>query len=273
MKGPEQVFWIASMPRSGSSWLSQVFEAHSRLRFRMAPLFSKEFGGLVTAESSSGEWSEFFRKVFHAESDFLCQSRRRSEGDFPETAGSGAGETSLLIKDVRNHETVWSIVEKADLPLSVIYLVRDPRAAISSWITNEKEFPEDADEQTWRTGGSRKASPSEYWGFDDWMEVTQRYCDLQNTFPERIKVVRYEDLCEGGEGAVETLFLDLGLNFEGECRKFLRNSWAIASSRPYSVYRDRNSVIDKWKTCLSSDIADEIFMDANSSGLGAFLSK
>jgi hypothetical protein len=271
MTVPERVFWIASMPRSGSSWLSQVFAANRRVRFRMAPLYSSEFSGTVGACSTDEEWMRFFSDVFEAKGDFLCQERRRREGDFPDLAADSSEQRDLVIKDVRNHQVSWNLVERKELPVRVVYLVRDPRAAIWSWMRNDREFPSGGRDDDWRTGGTRKLGEGEYWGFNDWVGVTKRYLELGRAHPGRVEVIRFEELCERGAEAFKALFERLGLSFEDGSAGFLGSSWGRTSDRPYSVYRDRWSVLRSWEGGIPTGVESAIVEEVRTNGLEEFL--
>ena len=47
------------MPRSGTSWLSQIFDSHPDTKFKLSPLFSYAFKNAVNIESSKKEWLKF----------------------------------------------------------------------------------------------------------------------------------------------------------------------------------------------------------------------
>ena len=54
---------IFGVPRSGTSWLSQIFNSHPDVAMRFQPLFSYSHKGRVSEDSSSEEISEFFDEL------------------------------------------------------------------------------------------------------------------------------------------------------------------------------------------------------------------
>src|SRR5690606_40577357 len=55
-----QVIAIHGAPRSGTSWLGQVFNSHPQVQYRYQPLFSYAFKGRVGAHSSRQEFLDLF---------------------------------------------------------------------------------------------------------------------------------------------------------------------------------------------------------------------
>mgnify|MGYP000598251825 FL=1 len=69
----ENVIWLNGMPRSGTSWLSQIFDSHPNVSFKLSPLFSYEFKNRVNERSTLKEWMQFFEEVSASDDEFVNQ--------------------------------------------------------------------------------------------------------------------------------------------------------------------------------------------------------
>jgi hypothetical protein len=175
-----------------------------------------------------------------------------------------------VIKDVRHHEFIPHLVAM-DLPFEVVHIIRDPRAAISSWIENPKEFPRDADPlANWRTGAVRKINASEYWGFNDWLRLTRMYLKLAEEHPGKVHVVGYEQLIDDPFTGTKALFDELRLPYTSQTEDFLRSSRSKNSADPFSVFKDP-SVKGTWREKLDPSIRQAIEQELQGTDLERFL--
>ena len=55
---------IHSVPRSGSTWLGQIFNSHPKVNFRYQPLFSYAFKDYLNEASSSEDIEAFFKNIY-----------------------------------------------------------------------------------------------------------------------------------------------------------------------------------------------------------------
>lgn len=248
------------MPRSGTSWLSQIFDSHAKVRFRLAPLFSYAFKDYVNEQSSQSEWLEFFKKVNKHEGDeFMEQLYRKRAGEYPVFNTKADQPSFLVIKETRYHNLTTRILEL--LPeVKFVFLIRNPCAAIYSWLSTPREFPQKDDPmEYWRNGMNRKTGPEEFWGFDDWVKLTEMYTELMEKYPERVFIQRYEDLVREPLGATRNMFQFTGL---GEVPKqsieFLVQSHSTNKAGAYAVFKRQEEVLEKWKTGLPHEIRSEI---------------
>ena len=79
----DEIIVIIGMPRSGTSWLSQIFDSSPQVRFRLSPLFSYEFKNYLDEASSKEEWEHVFRGAYQSNNDFMNQTERREAGHYP----------------------------------------------------------------------------------------------------------------------------------------------------------------------------------------------
>ncbi len=215
-------------------------------------------------------WEKFFREVFNSQDEWMMQLERRRTGKFPFFKSKDAEPSILLIKDVRHHEYIPRLLD-LELPLRVVHIIRDPRAAMHSWLTNPKEFPKEADPiEQWRNGAVRKVSSSEYWGFDDWKMLTERYRKLAIQYPEKVMLITYEELVNAPIDVTKRTFEQLGLTFTDQTTEFIRSSRSKNSADPFSVFKDP-SVQDRWRGALQQQIQMEIEKELMNSDLEVYL--
>ena len=257
------------MPRSGTTWVSQMLAAAPRVRVKFCPLFSYEFKNALNPESAAAEWAAFFEEVVRTPSPYMDQDHLRRDGLVPEFSQC-AEEDALLIKSNRFHHLLPSLLSKTE-HVRLIYIVRHPAASIYSWLSNPTEFPEDAvvaDE--WRTGACRKGDVGEFWGFDDWKAVTRQALEIESRFPDRARVLKYGDFIEDPVRAASALFAFLRLELPRESVDFIAQSQARHNPNKRSVFK-RPGPDDAWKSGLDSDIVATIEREVRGTSLEQFL--
>ena len=109
-----------------------------------------------------------------------------------------------------------------------------------------------------------------FFGFYKWRESTNIFIDLQDMFPERVRVVRYEDLVGDPVGVSKSLFGFVGLPFDDQTKRFLEESSNRHSDDPYAVYKNKD-VKDCWKGRLDSRIVKDIEQELLGTRLEAFI--
>lgn len=257
------------MPRSGTSWLSQILDSSENVAFRMAPLFSYEFKDRVNENSSEEDWNIFFKDIFLSSNSFLLQTERRQKGEFPIFEKNDLIK-NLVVKDVRNHHVVNSMLGKVS-SVKVVYIIRNPKATIWSWINSKKEFPEDANPiEEWKYGECRKITKGEYWGFEDWKTLSNQYLKLQALYPERVYIVRYEDLVLNTTSETEKIFEFLNLDTCKQTYDFIEESTSEHDLSEHSVFKESHIVLNGYKKGLPLVIAKEIDSELEATVLEKF---
>lgn len=264
------VTWLSGMPRSGSTWLSQIFASAPDARLKFCPLFSYEFKNKLDESATEAEWRALFQDTYHCVSDYLDQDYLRKKALVPTFADKAEDPGHLVIKSTRFHNLVPHILQKhADIRF--IHLVRDPRASIHSWLTNSYEFPEGADPATeWRSGACRNAGPGEFWGFDDWKWVNRQALELQACYPDRFKLVQYEDLTDDTNAFVASIFTFCGLPLKAQTIEFLNASRSRHVDNKRSVYKKPERIVG-WQGQLDDSIAHAILDEVCDTPLEVFL--
>ncbi|MCW5898881.1 MAG: sulfotransferase [Flavobacteriales bacterium] len=266
----EQLVSIQSVPRSGSSWLGQIFRSSPRVAYRFQPLFSYAFKGRLNGSSTREEIVRFFQDIKRTEDDFVLQKVGHIHVEYPSWAES-PDTSHIVMKEVRYNHIVRRMVEQVP-GLKVVGLVRHPCAVIDSWIHAPREFrPEWNVDEEWRSGASKNQNrPEEFFGFDKWKEVAQLFLDLEREHPSQVKVVRYADLNADPIEVVRDVFAFCALDLGPETVAFIEQSRSRQGEDANSIYRlERPDTA--WRDRLPASIARTIQDELSGGPLSRFL--
>jgi hypothetical protein len=259
------------MPRSGTSWLSQILDSSPEVRFRLSPLFSYAFKNAVDESSSAAEWERLFGDVYASDDRFMDQTDRREAGHYPTFPVKSPEPGLLVLKMTRYHHLLRAAL-RCSPQLRMVAIVRHPCGAIHSWLTTPAEFPATADPlEEWRSGNCRKTAPEEFWGFEDWKRITRLHVQLESEFPERFRIVSYERLVQSAVQETADLFGFLDLEVGEQTRSFLHTSQTRRVAHSHAVFKDP-SVRHRWRTELDPAIARKILAETEGADLARFLS-
>ena len=262
--------FLLGMPRSGTTWLSQIFESSPDFIVRLSPNYSWPLKNRLNLKSTREDWIASFSAALTTDDEFMTQRFRRVTGELSSFAPRSIQETKrLAIKDTRFHDLYWRCMEHFN-EAQIIYLVRHPAGMLNSW-WRSNEFPPDAELATeWRDGACRKTEgPGEFWGFDDWCILTERYLALEEQEPKRFRVCRYEELVRNREHVSADLFDFAGCRLQRSTREFLRDSMSRHDDRSYAVFKN-SSVIDRWRSELPKSIQQAIQIELSGTSLEKF---
>ncbi len=267
---PSQYISIQSVPRSGSSWLGQIFKSSLQVAFRFQPLFSHAFKDRLGPASSREEILRFFKDIHGTSDPFVLQRDATLHVDYP-AIEERVDATHLVMKEVRYNHIVRNLIER--LPeIKVIGLVRHPCAVIDSWVHAPREFKPDwsLDEQ-WRCGTLKnQGRPEEFFGFAKWKEVAELYLKLENERPDQMKAVRYADLNADPVLVSKDLFTFCGLEYGQATERFIQASRSKEGTDAYSVYRLQRPDVS-WRSRLPEHIAIAIHDELRDGPLARFL--
>lgn len=267
----DRVLWITGMPRSGTNWIGQIVASHPAVRFKLCPLFSYEFKNALDEHSGADDWEALLQATYLRKSEYLDQDYLRRDGLVPDFAQRQPYPPVLAIKSTRHQHLLGRLLELVPYA-RVLAIVRDPRAAIHSWLSNPKEFPTGADPMAeWRSGACRKDGIGEFWGFDDWKMVTCIYLDLAERFPTRFQLTRYEDWVRYPCTLTAGVLDGLNLSMHEQTIGFLHESQHTHLDHPRAVFKSPQ-VSSRWQGALDPRIAMQIEKDLSGSALATFLS-
>lgn len=251
---------IHSVPRSGSSWLGEIFNSSEEIIYKHQPLFSYQFKGRLSAKSTVKEINKFFEDLIVSRDIYVDRIGERNSGSCP-TFNKVNEPFKLVYKEVRYHHILKNLLKK-DPDIKVIGLVRNPLSVINSWLRAPREFRKDLDwieYDEWKDAPRKNLKKiEEFNGFNKWMEVATLFEELKKTYPDRFYLLQYDNLLRNTVVVIKQLFALLNIEYSDQTRKFiLKSSHTDKSEKAYSVYR-YNQVDDKWKSQLNPKIIREI---------------
>ena len=239
---------IFGCPRSGTSWLGQLFNAHEAVLYRYQPLFAYEFkdwfGRRGLTERTLGD---FHSALIEARSDFVLTELRPAKKP---------PATHLVWKEVRFHKLMGPLMDLHGLD-RLVYLYRRPEDVLNSWYQAPKEFREGQDIFVeYLHAPSKNTDPSEFNGFAKWKESLQLAIALHKRYPDRVRLVCYERLRDEPLPQLERLFAFTGLRLTPQVRDFVEHSTSRQEDDAYSVFKAERTPMR-----LPAAIADEVAHD------------
>ena len=94
---------VHGVPRSGTSWLGQIFDSHPNVRYKFQPLYSDRFKDRINVRSTVNEINSFFNELYLTHDDFLDQTLKRRNKIYPSFSDKVRFPKYLVIKMVRYH--------------------------------------------------------------------------------------------------------------------------------------------------------------------------
>ncbi|MEJ2594752.1 MAG: sulfotransferase domain-containing protein, partial [bacterium] len=181
--------------------------------------------------------------------------------------------THIIYKEVRYHYIIKNLLEQDDT-LQVIGLVRNPMAALNSWLNSPREFRKDLGWDPlseWRLAPSKNQDrKEEYYGYEKWKEVTLLFLQLKDDYPDNFYLVKYNELLKHPKEVTEKLFSFVGLGMMPATEEFLIESRIKNDNETYGIYRSHKTD-DQWKKSLDQTIVDAVQNDLNDTVLEQFL--
>ena len=266
-----RVIAIHGVPRSGTTWLGTIFDSHSDVAFRFQPLFAYRFKDRIKLESSADDIRTFLMELYAVNDDpFILHYGRGVEPHLLNFRKQESPST-LAFKEVRYHHLIGRFLDAVG-ELKVVGIVRNPCAAINSWLQAPREFKKE-----WQPSAEWRYAPSknlgrieEYNGFEKWKQATCAFLKLQQEYPERFHLIQYEQLVVDPMSVIEDAFSFVGLRMEKQVMEFIKMSQSRHSDDAYALFKCP-SVRERWRSELDPLIAEEITKDLRGTALEKFL--
>lgn len=262
---------IHSAPRSGSTWLGALFDAHPEVIYKFQPLFSYAFKDYLDENSNRDLIREFFDRISVAKDDFLDQTKSKELGLVP--SFKKIAPKAIVYKEVRYHHILENMMVK-DKEMYVIGLVRNPLAVINSWWKAPKEFKTDLGwkfEEEWLQATLKNLDKKEEFnGYNKWKEVAYLFLELQEKYPDRFHLLKYQDLLFDTTLEIKKIsnFLKLPMSIEQE--NFVEQSKSQHNKDAYGVFKVKIDDHD-WEGQLPLHIVEFIAKDIKGTPLEQFL--
>lgn len=268
-----QVVSIHGVPRSGTSWLGQIFNKHSDVKYRFQPLFSYRFRGRIGPDSSPGDIRMFLNELYEVNDDEFISGNwpAQKDNDFLNTAFHKKDQPGVMVlKEVRYHYLIENFINAVP-SMKIIGLVRNPCAVIYSWLQNPKEFRREWNILTeWRLAPSKnQGRMEEYFGYEKWKELATFFLDLERKFPKNFLLVQYEQLVSKPIETISQIFSFSKLETEKPVFEFIKASQSYHMDNVYALYKFP-SVKDRWRSELNAGISGEIIKDIKDTALERF---
>lgn len=258
---PHKKIAIHGLPRSGTSWVGEIFNSSELVAYRYQPLFSYAFKNYLGVDCTSKQIDDFFEDILQTKDPFVLRTKDRESGKCPYFEKSSV--KAVAYKEVRYHYILPALLRRSK-DLKVVLVIRNPLSVVNSWLNAPREFRSDLGwkrTEEWRYAQKKNLNkPEEYNGYERWKEATQMFFGLKQIYPERIYLLHYNSLIEDSSAEVETLFQFLNLPMGAQIREFLMPDMDRLDTDPYSV----NKLVkrdNKWKTELEPEIQDAIEKD------------
>ena len=230
---------IHSAPRSGSTWLSNIFNSSPSIAYKCQPLFCYDFKGVLSENSSQHTIENFFNDIYYSKNRYLNQLDEIENGNIPSFKKTGK-TTHLVYKETRYHYVLDNLLEKTDTHL--IGLIRNPLTQLASFINAPSEF-----KSTWEISEEWKYAPKKnegrrenYFGYEKWKEITELFHFLHKKHTDsRVTLITYNELLNDPLSLTKTLFDKLEIPLEEQTESFIKKSTSTPHNEPYSVFRNK----------------------------------
>lgn len=264
---------INSVPRSGSTLLTTLLQAHPDIKTLYQPLFSYQFKKRISLKSTKKDWITFLDELKTTDDEFCTMTSDHHTDNQQQSYLKDLGiknqslsqlphqqPSILALKHVRFHYLIPHILE-LDTSACAILLIRDPCAVIYSQMHAKKEGLKD-----WMHGTDRLNDDDQLvWGVDGWESTTSLFYKIVASYPNRVIIIKYEDLIKKPKECLDIIYERFSLP-RSDKPKNIANILANTkntSGFDYSVYRRPSTYLDpsapnglheSWQTKLDSNI-------------------
>lgn len=259
----KKIVGIIGVPRSGTSWLGQIFDSAPDVLYRMQPFYSWAFRDKIHVRSSKREINDFFCELYLSNDSYLKQQERKKSGIYPIFNNKKSQPEVMVYKEVMFHYLIPILLKHVD-QLKIIALVRHPVDVLTSYYNAPREFDPTLDiQKEWYFAQNRnELLPERYFGYHKWKEYMKLISIIQEKYPKRVIVIRYEDLAKNPECVVQQLFQYTDISYEKQSEQFIIDSQSSTVDDPYSVFRNKSEL--RFRNKLPSNIIIEIKQDLQS---------
>jgi hypothetical protein len=234
---------IHSVPRSGSTWLGEIFNSNPDVKYCFQPLFSYRFKDFLSNESERAELEEFFAILGETSDEFVCQLKERNVGSLPRFK-KNSRVTHVVYKEVRYHHILEHICS-LDKDLKIVLLVRDPVEVMNSWVNAPKEFDPtwNIEEELFKGGLKNEGRTENFYGLNAWIHTTKMFERLSYENKNQVILVNYSELTDSPIEVTKRVFNFCSLEYSSATEEFIKDSMQKKVEGTYSVFRGKEKSI------------------------------
>ena len=272
---------VFSMPRSGSSWLGQIFDSCPYVLYKFQPFGLENYAQSLENIEFINSPKNILESIFNDSEPFInqrCMAEYYKKNKNNYMGFLKNNKTTINVcKNVHGIDYVPYFINIEEV--RIIFLIRHPCGYINSLLTSPERSQKDYkdwiegtfisydNKVNWFTGAPRY--DREYRGFLDWIHTTLLFTHLESNNHDKIRVLKYEDLVESPVDTISSLFKWLGIKLEKQTIDFIETSTSSHDEDPYSVYKN-STVVSKWKYQLDMNIQKTISYFLESCGIGLY---
>jgi hypothetical protein len=262
---------LHGVPRSGTSWLGNIFNSNPYLTYKHQPLYSYAFKNYLNKSSKLEDILRFFEEISNSTDDYVNQIDLIKKGLVPDFNKSELSKDVVVYKGAHHHHILETLL-KEDLDFRLVGIVRNPMATLWSWKNAPNEFKKDWNFQTeWQNANLKNQGLEEnFYGYFKWKEVANLFDMLKMEYWDRVTLINYSEFIKNPLKSTYNMFWDLGLDLEPQTVKFINDSNSENKGGAYSVYRNKDKD-DDWVGRLPNEIVEHIIDDLNDTNLSKYL--
>ena len=262
---------IHGVPRSGTSWLGQILESVPNVKHKWQPLYSNTFKNRITADSSEKDIYDFYDAVYNMDDEYLDRSKQRELGLYPKWENKTENPDVLVVKQTSNHFLLDKLLSSLD-NFKAVAIIRNPCGSLNSFKNSPSEFePTWNFEEEWKSAPKKNQGRAEnYFGFEKWVEAVNLFEKNQKKFPDKLIIVKYEDLLNNPVFETKRLFDFFGLEYTAQTQSFIEESTSKNIDNIWSVFKGKRDG-KEFEKDMDPNIIKEVYNLTRQYGLEKYL--
>jgi hypothetical protein len=267
----KKIVSINGAPRSGTSWLGQLFNSSPEVAFKFQPFYSYAFRDKLGVDDSHDKVKDFFDELYDSEEEYLDRKSQIKDGIYPEFKVKDKNPAILSLKSVKYHYFIPKFLKELD-NFILVAIIRNPKAVLNSFLNAPREFDQSLDRMSeWRFAQTRNDfRPEYYYGFHRWVECNKMFLEMKKRYPEKVYIINYDELATNTKSMLTDCFDFCGIKMQKQTLDFVEKSTNSFQEDVYSVFRGKRD-LNSWETTLESQIQQAIDKDIKGTELEQFL--
>lgn len=267
----QKIISIQGVPRSGTSWLGQIFDSSPNVKYKYQPLFSYAFKNEIDFNMSYEELMKFYTRLYNYRDNFLDQIYKKNQEIYPKFENKLELPENLVTKMVRYHYLIPFLLKEIE-EFICIFIIRHPCGVLNSWKNNPREFNENWNfKNEWRYAQQmNEFKPEQYFGFNKWKEFSKLAIEMKKTYPKKVFIIQYENLVKNLNKNIDELFEFCNIEKTEQITKFIKKSTTVHQDDPSSVFKGKKNIYS-WEDELDKEVIRQIKDEITNTELEKFL--